>query len=332
MIQEIPKAELHCHIDCVSPEILLRFGKRNNVDLPVSTVEEAKEKLYKSFEDLDEFLEVWLLVMSVIQTEDDYAELVVECAKDAKRQNIIYREGMFTYQAAHESRGIALETVVNGLAKGREMAMEQYGIDIRFIAEIDRTSSSEESTAYVHNISKYRDKLPITAVGLDMHEIGYPAHNHKEAFKLAKEYGFNLTAHAFEGGAEQIWDTLESLDVQRIDHGSQSIEDRKLVKHLAERDLPLTLCPDSDFQLGIHHHDDHPIRELFDMGVKITINSDDPHFFPSDLIDNYMTVAELYNFTEEELISIVRNGFRYNFSGNEYLEQFDKWVSNWKNN
>lgn len=334
LICEIPKPEYHCHLESfVSPEVFLRLAKKNNVDIPATTVEEVEEQFFAvDYEDLDKFLDVWLTAMSVLQTEEDYSELVVECAKNAKEQNIIYREGMFTFQAAHGARGVALETVVNGFAKGREIAMEQYGVDIRFIAEIDRTSSSEDSVSFIHELAKFKDRLPIVAVGLDMAEIGFPASNHAEAYHIAKEYGFNRTAHAWEGGPEQIWDTIKGCDVQRIDHGSMAYEDEELVKYLVEHEMPMTICPDSDVSLGLHKWEKHPIRKLYDAGIKVTINSDDPCFLPMNLIENYERITELFNFTEDEIITMARNGFVYNFSGNEYLGQFDEWVKNWKNN
>jgi adenine deaminase len=328
LIQNIPKAELHCHIESIWPEMVLKLAERNKMIPPFADVDSAV-LAYKSISTLDDFLDAWKAAVSVVCTAEDYYDITMEFGRDAKRQNIIYREAMFTYAAAHQNRDIALETVIEGFSAGRKDVLKKYGVDIRFIAEIDRTISPEDSLAFVKSINKYRENLPITAIGLDCEEIGYPASIHKEAFNLARELGFNTTAHVSEDvGPESGWDTINKTKVDRFDHGVRSIEDPELVVWLAEHKTLLTVCPLSNLMVGTYPSlEKHPIMELINNGVKVCINSDDPPFIGSDLVETYIAVAETFSLNNQQVIQLVRNAFLYNFSGNEYISKVDDWLN-----
>ena len=331
-IREIPKAELHIHLDSVPPELLLRFAKRNNVELPFTDVAGAIE--WYRFNNLEEFLQKWLVTTSVLLTETDYYEVALELGEDMQRQNIVRREVMFTYAAAHEGR-VELDTMMQGLARGRRQVKEELGRDLYFTADIDRTISPERSLKYVEEIAAYKDEVGILGIGLDCQEVGYPAGVHKDAFARARELGFYLSAHCGEeyaAGPEGVWDAINDLDVDRIDHGNQAIRDDELVNHIIERDLPMTVCPLSNVSINIYESiADHPIIALRDRGATVTVNSDDPPFFQKDLIDNYTQLAEAFNLGMEDIIQLARNSFTCSYAADEekaaYLAGLDDWCA-----
>lgn len=329
-IREIPKAELHIHLDSVPPELLLRFAQRNNVELPFSDVEGAI-KWYR-FKDLEEFLQKWKVTTSVLITEADYYEVALELGRDMQRQNIIRREVMFTYAAAHEGR-VELDTMMTGLARGRQRVKEEFDRDLYFTADIDRTISPERSLKYVDEIAAYKDEVGILGIGLDCQEVGYPAGVHRDAFARARELGFFLSAHCGEeyaAGPEGVWDAVNDLNVDRIDHGNQAIRDNELINHIVENDIPMTLCPVSNVTINVYESiADHPVIELRNRGATVTVNSDDPPFMQTDLNENYMQLAETFDLGVEDIIQLVRNSFTCSYATDEekaaYLAALDDW-------
>lgn len=328
LIAACPKAELHCHIDCLTPELYLKFAERNGIKTPFKTIEEVET--FSRFNSLDEFLTVMLTFVNVIQTEDDFIDMIVACAKDMYEQHIIYREVMFDYTVCYGSRGIPLDIVMNGFAKGLELAKKNYGsADIRFIANLDRRATAEKNCAYLEKLFKYKNMIPLIAIGMDMDEKGYPAHNQADAFAFAKANGMYLTGHSGEDlGPESIWDALNALKLDRVDHGVRAVEDEKLMKHLSKNNILLTLCPDSNISLGVYNSwKEYPLRKLIDNGVKVSINSDDPGILPYNLSDNLIKCIEIFNLTLGETVALIRNPFIYNFTGKEYLFKVDAWLS-----
>ena len=329
-IHEIPKAELHIHLDSVPPELLLRCARRNNVELPFTDVKGAIE--WYRFNDLEEFLQKWEVTTGVLFTETDYYEIALELGKDMQRQNIIRREVMFTYAAAHEGR-VELDTIMKGLARGRQQVKEEFGLDLYFIADIDRTISPERSLNYVNEIAAYKDEVGILGIGLDCQEVGYPAGVHKDAFARARELGFKLSAHCGEeyaAGPEGVWDVVNDLNVDRIDHGNQAIRDNDLVEHIVEHDIPMTLCPVSNVSINVYESiAEHPIIELRNRGATVTVNSDDPPFFQTDLNTNFTQLAETFNLGVDDIIQLVRNSFSCSYASDEektaYLAGLDDW-------
>ena len=329
-IHEIPKAELHIHLDSVPPELLLRCARRNNVELPFTDVKGAIE--WYRFNDLEEFLQKWEVTTGVLFTETDYYEIALELGKDMQRQNIIRREVMFTYAAAHEGR-VELDTIMKGLARGRQQVKEEFGLDLYFIADIDRTVSPERSLNYVNEIAAYKDEVGILGIGLDCQEVGYPAGVHKDAFARARELGFKLSAHCGEeyaAGPEGVWDVVNDLNVDRIDHGNQAIRDNDLIEHIVEHDIPMTLCPVSNVSINVYESiAEHPIIELRNRGATVTVNSDDPPFFQTDLNTNFTQLAETFNLGVDDIIQLVRNSFSCSYASDEektaYLAGLDDW-------
>ena len=331
-IHGIPKAELHIHLDSVPPELLLRFARRNGVELPFTDVESAIA--WYQFDNLEEFLQKWEVTTNVLHTEADYYEVALEQGRDMQRQNIIRREVMFTYAAAHEGR-VELDTMLKGLARGRRQVNEEFNLDLYFIADIDRTISPERSLKYVNEIAACKDDVGILGIGLDCQEIGYPAGVHKDAFSRARELGFYLSAHCGEeyaAGPEGVWDVVNDLDVDRIDHGNQAIRDNDLVKHIVGNDIPLMLCPISNVTINVYESiAHHPVIELRDKGATVTVNSDDPPFMQANLNDNFTQLAETFNLGPDDIVQLVRNSFSCSYAKDEeksaYLDGLDAWLA-----
>jgi adenosine deaminase len=328
LIREIPKAEQHVHIDSIWPEFLMRLAERNRVEPPFDDIEGAEQAYWTRYDTLEEFLDFWVFTMQVLQTEEDYADLLIEAARDAQEQNIIYREGMFTYAGAHESRGIPLEVVMSGFSAGLAEVNKSYDVDLQLIAEIDRTIDPSRAVEFVEVLEKYRDQVPIIAIGLDMQEEGYPGSRFVEAFQLANEHGYYTTAHCGETGPEDIWITLESLPLDRLDHGVLCVEDDALVQEILDRGIPMTVCPQSNVVIAqFPTMESHPTHEMMKRGLNISINSDDPPFLHgSNLIDNYLEIARAFELTTAEIVGLVRNGFASSFKGAKYLERVDAWL------
>jgi len=279
-VEQLPKAEIHVHLEgAIQPATVIDLADRNDVDLPFETVEEARE--YYEFDGLAEFLEVFALACSTLQTPADFERVTVDLAADAARQNIPYREVFFTY-AYHESRGVPWETVVEGIASGREIA---------------------------------REEASILGIGLDSQEQGYPAHRHQPAFDRAGELGFKRLAHAGEDvGPGSVWDALVALDVDRIDHGVRSVEDEILLEYLDHEAVPLTTCPVSNVALDVYPEiADHPIGEFLDRGLNVSINSDDPPMFHADLTENFKRVTSTFDLSTDEIVTLARNSFEATF-------------------
>jgi len=330
-IERIPKAELHCHLEgAIQPATLLKLAARHEMKLPFSDVQGA-QKFYE-FTSLNQFLDIFALACSTLKTAADFEEITLDLGADAARQGILYREVFFTY-AYHDRRGIPWEEVVRGIASGREKAKQKYGVEMWFIADIDRTIEPQEGVRLVKMAHASRNQAGIIGVGLDSQEIGYPAIRQKPAFDLAKELGMRRVAHAGEDvGPESVWDALQSLDVERIDHGVRSIDDPQLIKLLVERQIPLTVCPLSNVELKVYPNlSAHPIKRLVDAGVLVTLNSDDPPMFHSDVLDNYVGVAETFNLGVKDIEMLARNSFRAAFlpeaAKAKYLERFDAAVN-----
>lgn len=328
-VEAMPKGENHLHVEgAIYPEWALEFGQKNNIDLPFSSVEEAR-KLY-DFSNLDEFLAAFSLAGSTLITRDDYRDLVVKIGQEAKDQNILYREMMFT-NSSHLNRGIALETFMEGFREGKAYVEKNLGVDMKFIAELDRMQTGEYSLAYVKSLADYTDL--ISAVGLDFAEKGYPAKNHAEAFKLAREMGFVVTNHAGEEcGPESIYDSLDNCGASRIDHGVRAVEDPKLMRRLVEEKIPLHVCPLSNVSIGVFPNlKSHTFKALYDAGVNVTLNSDDPPFFFKNLNDNYCEVAETFELTRDDVYRIARNAFEFSLadeaSKKRYIKQLDDYFA-----
>lgn len=339
-IERVPKAELHCHLEgAIQPATLLKLAARNGIELPFS--DETGARKFYEFTSLNQFLEIFSLACSTLKTASDFETITLDLGADASRQGIPYREVFFTY-AYHQRRGIAWDEVVKGIAAGREKARQMYGVEMWFIADIDRTIDPKDGVRTVEMAYASPKQAGIIGIGLDSQEIDYPARRQKPAYDRAKELGLHRVAHAGEDvGPESVWDAIESLDVERIDHGVRSIDDPGLVKLLVERQVPLTVCPLSNIELKVYANlAAHPVKRLKDAGVLVTLNSDDPPMFHCDVLDNYFAVADTFGLGLDEVVEYARNGFKAAFLAQSekgrYLKRFDEAVLDlkaelWKN-
>ncbi len=311
LIKKLKKAELHLHIEgTLEPELMFKLAQKNSVKIPFNTIEEVK-KAY-SFDSLQSFLDIYYAGANVLVHESDFFDLTWEYLLRCKEQNIVHTEIMFDPQT-HTDRGIKFETVINGITKALEKAKEELDISSFLIMSFLRHLSQEEAFETLKMAESFKDK--IIAVGLDSSEVGNPPAKFKEVFKEAKKQGYKLVAHAGEeGDASYIWESINLLHVDRIDHGIRCDEDEKLLEFLKEKQIPLTVCPLSNVKLkAVDKMSNHNILNLLRKGLMVTVNSDDPAYFGGYLNENYEALADSLNMSEEELQKLVQNSFDASF-------------------
>lgn len=310
-IARLPKAELHIHIEgSLEPELLFKLARRNNVRIAYPDVE-ALRRAY-AFANLQDFLDLYYQGMSVLLREVDFYDLAMAYFRKAASQNVRYVEFFFDPQG-HTARGVAFETVIAGLSRARSDAEAQLGLTTRMIMCFLRHLDEADAERALEQALKHKDK--IIGVGLDSSEVGHPPSKFKNVFRRARDEGFLLVAHAGEEGpAEYVWEAIDVLGVDRIDHGNRSLEDAALVKRLARDGLALTVCPLSNLRLCVvQDMKQHPLRRMMDAGLNVTINSDDPAYFGGYMNENFASVGAALGLSVKELAAIARNGFAASF-------------------
>jgi len=325
LIDRLPKCELHIHIEgSLEPEMMFALAKRNNIALPYDSVD-AIRRAYQ-FAQLQDFLDVYYQGMSVLITEQDFFDLAFAYLERAQADNVRHVEMFFDPQG-HTSRGVAFETVVNGLHRACRAAQERLGISASlimcFLRHLDETDAERTLDLALPHTSK------IIGVGLDSSERGHPPSKFRNVFRRARDAGFHLFAHAGEEGPPAyVWEAIDVLGVERIDHGNRSLEDAALVSRIARDRTPLTVCPLSNLKLRVV--DDlqhHPLRQMMQKDLIVTLNSDDPAYFGGYVADNYRALAQAIALTPQELIAVARNGFTAAMMSDEdrktQLEGFD---------
>ena len=328
-VRALPKVELHNHLEggAMYPDLAMRLARRNDMTLPFHDADSAT-RFYR-FTSLDQFIDILRTTVATLNTAEDYADAVERHGIEASRQNIRYHELFFTYGLV-APRGVPWEAVVEGLDEGRRRNREQHGVDTAFIVDLDRTLPEDVALQHVELAAKVREQVGIVGMGLDCQERGWPAGRLKSCFEAAAHHGFRLTAHAGEdGGAASVWDALETCQVERVDHGVQSVEDEALLAHLAERQVLLTVCPISNIELCVFDSmAEHSLPRLVEAGIPVCLNSDDPPMFNSDLTRELEVVAETFDFSQDTLISFLRNALEHSFQAPEpkrlLLDEFDQ--------
>jgi adenine deaminase len=276
-IQGMPKAELHIHIEgSLEPEMMFELAERNGVSLRYASAEEARQAY--DFGDLQSFLDLYYKGMQVLLHERDFYDLIWGYLQKISAQNVRHTEIFFDPQA-HTDRGVPFETVILGIHRALVDAERQLGISSELIMCFLRHLSAEKAMETFHTALPFGDR--IVAVGLDSSEVGHPPRDFKAVFDEAREHGFLTVAHAGEEGPpEYIWQALDDLKVFRIDHGVRCTEDPKLVERLREEQIPLTVCPLSNVKLRVFDSiQDHNLKRMLDLGLRVTVNSDDPAYF-----------------------------------------------------
>ncbi|MFI7102948.1 adenosine deaminase [Streptomyces sp. NPDC050161] len=319
-----PKAELHLHIEgTLEPELAFALAERNGVTLPYATEDELRRAY--SFADLQSFLNLYYALMAVLRTEDDFADLADAYLARAQAQGVRHAEIFFDPQA-HTARGVPIGTVVDGLSRALDTAQEKYGISTRLIMCFLRDESAESALTTFEAARPHLHR--IAAVGLDSAEVGHPPSKFQEVYALAREAGLKCVAHAGEEGPPAyVWEALDLLGVDRVDHGVRCMEDERLVARLVAEQIPLTVCPLSNVRLRvIDDLADHPLPAMLDAGLLVTVNSDDPAYFGGYADDNFTAVRDALRLDEETLRTLARNSFRAAFLDEATREKYLKEV------
>lgn len=328
-INNLPKAELHLHIEgSFEPDLMFKIADRNKVKLKYKSVDEIKAAY--NFNNLQEFLDIYYAGANVLQTEEDFYDLTMAYFKKINEQNVIHTEIMFDPQT-HTGRGVDFSTVINGIKNAQDEAKKQFGISSKLIMSFLR--HLDEQSAYNTLSQSLEYKNWITAVGLDSSELGNPPSKFKDVFNEAKKEGYLTCAHAGEEGpAEYVWEAINTLKVNRIDHGNHSLEDDSLVNKLSEMKMPLTVCPLSNIKLcNVDKIENHPIRTMLDRGLVATINSDDPAYFGGYMNENYKAITDALNLTKADLYQLALNSFNSAFVDNNEKKRFTNKLNEFYN-
>jgi len=306
-IEGIPKAELHVHVEgTLEAELKFQLAARNGLLLPYGSVDEVRAAY--DFDDLSSFLAVYYEGMSVLLTERDFYELAMAYFRKAHSQNVRYAEVFFDPQA-HTSRGIGFETVMEGLLRAQRDAVVSFGLRSQLIMCFLRDMSAASAAETLERSLPYRDR--IVGVGLDSDERDNPPIKFKDVFAGARAEGFRLTMHCDvdqENSVQHIWQCLNDVGVERIDHGVNMVEDARLVEEINRRGLGLTVCPISNSHVTDGLKADE-IKRLLDLGVRVSVNSDDPAYFPGYMNENLIALQEAASLTRDEIVRVVKNAF-----------------------
>jgi adenosine deaminase len=310
-IRELPKAELHLHIEgSLEPELALHLARKHGVALPHGSVEELRAAY--DFGNLQQFLDIYYAVADVLRDEDDFHQLALDYMRRAHEQGVVHAEIFFDPQT-HTARGIAFGTVVAGLSRALAEAQRRFGMTHRLIACFLRHLSAAEAMHTLDQVLEHRGA--ITAVGLDSSEVGHPPSKFAAVFDRARAHGLLTVAHAGEEGpAAYIQEALDLLRVRRIDHGVRCEEDPELLQRLAREQIPLTVCPLSNVKLRVFDRmEHHNLKRLLQAGLRVTVNSDDPAYFGGYVLENYLSVQAALGLTRAHLATLARNSIEGSF-------------------
>lgn len=314
-LRSLPKAELHLHIEgSLEPELMFKLAERNNIQLPYADIEAVK-KAY-DFHNLQSFLDIYYQCADVLRTEQDFYDLTWAYLLHCQADGVVHTEPFFDPQT-HTQRGIEMDVVINGITRALQDGQEKLGISSKLILCFLRHLSEEDAIECLEQAKPFLKH--ITAVGLDSSEVGNPPEKFERVFKMAQDLGLKAVAHAGEEGPpEYIYQALDILHVDRIDHGVRCSEDPALMERLAAIKMPLTVCPLSNVRLKVYEHmSDHNILELLEAGLNVTVNSDDPSFFGGYLLENFTALAEHLNMTETQAVKLANNSINSSFLSEE---------------
>jgi aminodeoxyfutalosine deaminase len=287
-----PKIELHVHLEAtVRPATLLRIARRNGSSLPADTVEGLQD-LYR-YRDFDHFIQVWILTTNALRTADDFRQVVVDYAGEARSHGAVYIEGIFS-PIERAWRGVDWDEMFTGYCDGAQEARETHGVEVRLTPDITRSAPLEDAFAAVRHAARYRDR-GVVAVGLGGEEALYPPEPFEPAFRLAREHGLSSVPHAGEVvGVESVRGAIEALGADRIRHGIRAVEDPGVVAELSDRRTVLDVCPISNVRTGaVRALAEHPLPHLARAGCLCSISTDDPAMFDTDLTRDYDAAAAL---------------------------------------
>jgi len=329
-IEGMPKAELHLHLEgTLEPELKFELAARNGLDLPYGSVEEMRAAY--GFDDLPSFLAVYYEGMSVLLAERDFYDLAMAYFRKAHSQNVVYAEVFFDPQA-HTTRGIPFRTVIEGFHRAQQDAETSFGLRSQLVMCFLRDLSAESAMDTLEESLSYGDW--IVGVGLDSDEKNNPPVKFKDVFARAHKESYRLTMHCDvdqENSVEHIWQCLDEITVERVDHGVNALEDDALIQEINRRRLGLTVCPISNSYVtdGLKASE---IKRMLDAGVRATINSDDPAYFPGYMNENLLAVQGAVQLSRDEIMHLARNAFTVSWLAeadrNRYLDALDEYAAN----
>lgn len=304
-LKALPKAELHLHLEgALEPELMFALARRNGIELPWSDVDVLRQAY--SFNNLQEFLDLYYQGANVLRTEQDFYDLTWAYLQKCQAQGVVHVEPFYDPQT-HTERGIPFEVAINGISGAMRDGREQLGITGGLILSFLRHLSEDDAFRTLEQAMPFRDQF--FAVGLDSAEQGHPPSKFERVFAKARSEGFLAVAHAGEEGPpEYIWQALDLLKVSRIDHGVRAAEDPKLLDRLADEQIPLTVCPLSNIKLRVFQDmTHHNILDLLEQGLQVTVNSDDPSYFDGYVLENFVALRDGLGMTEEQARRLAQN-------------------------
>lgn len=311
LIDALPKAELHLHIEgTLEPEMMFALAERNGIALPYANVEEVRAAY--AFDGLQDFLDLYYAGMSVLVEARDFHDLTWAYLERVAAQGVTHAEIFFDPQG-HTDRGVAFETVLEGITGALAAGARELGITSKLIMCFLRHLPEEQAFETLTCACRHKDA--IFGVGLDSGEAGNPPEKFARVYAAARDEGFVPMAHAGEEGpAQYVADALDILKVTRVDHGNRALDDPALTARLARDRVPLTMCPLSNLRLkGVARLADHPLRRALDAGLLVTVNSDDPSYFGGYVNENYVAVAEALDLSMREIVRLAENSFAASF-------------------
>jgi adenine deaminase len=325
LLRRMPKAELHIHIEgSLEPELIFALAQRNGVSIPYASVEELRRAY--AFTNLQSFLDIYYAGASVLLKEQDFFDMAWAYLQRAAADNVVRAEIFFDPQT-HTARGVAMQTVIDGLHRACERASRELGVSAALILCFLRHLSEEEAFETLEQALPYRDKF--IGVGLDSSEVGHPPEKFARVFARCRKLGLHLVAHAGEEGPPAyVWTALDLLKVERVDHGVQSTKDAALMARLARDRIPLTVCPLSNLKLCVFPKlADHNLRQLLDAGLVATVNSDDPAYFGGYMNENLLQTFAATGLDAGHAYQLAKNSFEASFidasARQQYIERLD---------
>lgn len=313
----LPKAELHLHLEgSLEPELMFALARRNKIDIPFKSVEEVRAAY--SFSNLQDFLDIYYQGAAVLRTEEDFFDLSMAYLRRVHADGARHVEMFFDPQT-HTARAVDYAEVIGGIVRARDAAQAEFGMSSRLIVCFLRHLSEDDALETLKAADRTLEYLD--GVGLDSSELGHPPSRFARVFKAARERGLKLVAHAGEEGPpEYVYEALDILGVDRLDHGNRSLEEPALVARLVREQMTLTVCPLSNLKLCVvKSMAAHPLKRMLELGLRATVNSDDPAYFGGYLNDNYNAVAHALALTRDDIVTLAKNSFLGSF-----LDEDDK--------
>lgn len=310
-IAKLPKAELHLHIEgSLEPELMFELAQRNGVNIPFASVEEVRAAY--DFSNLQDFLDIYYQGMGVLLKEQDFFDLTMAYLERANADNVRHVEIFFDPQG-HTERGVSFDTAIGGILRALEEGEERFGITHRLIMCFLRHLSEEAAFETLAQAEPWLDR--IAGIGLDSSEVGHPPSKFARVYAAARGKGLKLVAHAGEEGPpEYVWEALDILKIDRIDHGNRAMEDNRLVERIISDGQTLTVCPLSNLKLCvIDRIDDSPVKRMLDQGIRATVNSDDPAYFGGYVNANFLAISDALGLSIDDLTQLAANSFSGSF-------------------